>query len=150
MNNQLPHRIAAGGIIIHNDSVLLVRYSKQFLQAPGGGIEENESLHDTVIRECYEETGIIIKPKQLFVSELIIVARKCTVQKSWFICEYVSGTPTITNETTEEGIVETAWFTQESLKHEKVFPSILKKMPFLKILAYSGPAFIPPIRTSSS
>ena len=38
---------------------------------PGGGIEENVSLEDCLVREIEEETGLVIKPnaiKRMWIS----------------------------------------------------------------------------------
>ena len=144
MKQTLYHRIASGAIVIHKDSVLLVRYPEQYLVAPGGGIELNESLEDAAVRECAEETGVIIKPIRLIVSELMTTS-KYLMQKNWFICKYVSGTPSVTEESKIEGITEVGWFTAKALKNEKVFPSIFKTMSFSDMIEYEGSPIIPPL-----
>ena len=148
MKQTLFHRIASGAIVIHKDSVLLVRYTEQYLVAPGGAIELNESLEEAAVRECAEETSVIIKPIRLIVSELMTTS-KYIMQKNWFICKYVSGTPSITEESKIEGIIEVDWFTEEALKNEKVFPSIFEVMSFSDIIKYEGSPIIPPLRKAN-
>ena len=58
----LPHRIAAGAIVVRDDMVLLLRYRDPgggtYLVAPGGGVLEHESVADAAVRETFEETGV--------------------------------------------------------------------------------------------
>ena len=57
----LPHRIAAGAVVIHQQRVLLVRYAPSsggtYLVAPGGGVQDAEPLAQAAVRETLEETG---------------------------------------------------------------------------------------------
>lgn len=56
---------AASGLVVHDGKVLLIRRGKEpykgFWSLPGGGIEDGERLRDTVKREVFEETGLIVK-----------------------------------------------------------------------------------------
>lgn len=62
----MEKRISARGIIIDNDSVILMfrrRISedgkvKEYYVLPGGGVEENETLEEAVMREMEEEFGV--------------------------------------------------------------------------------------------
>lgn len=59
-------RITARGIIIENDYVYLMHRKRinsdgtirEYYVIPGGGVEENETLEETVIRELQEEFSI--------------------------------------------------------------------------------------------
>ncbi|PHM38989.1 NUDIX hydrolase [Xenorhabdus mauleonii] len=74
-NSTAPIRISAKAIIIHNDQILLVRYqsdSDEWYTLPGGGQLFGETLAQTLIRECIEETAYKIEPERLvFVREYI-------------------------------------------------------------------------------
>ena len=53
----------AGIIIIHKNSILLVRQyrlltNQQSLEVPGGGVDDGETPEEGAIRECLEETGM--------------------------------------------------------------------------------------------
>lgn len=66
MNNQhpIPARICptAGGFLVHDHKVLLVKHKKLgFWLAPGGHIEEGELPHEAAEREVYEETGVRVE-----------------------------------------------------------------------------------------
>lgn len=51
------NRKAARGIIRKGDKYLMIRGNCGDIKFPGGGVEEGESLTETLIREVREETG---------------------------------------------------------------------------------------------
>ena len=58
-----PPRTAVRAVILHQDRLLLVNaYAGRtdLWCAPGGGVEAHASLHDNLIREVFEETGLTI------------------------------------------------------------------------------------------
>ena len=57
------------GIVI-KDGKILLSYEKNIDQylIPGGGIEEGESLVDCCIREIIEETGVVVEPKEHYLT----------------------------------------------------------------------------------
>lgn len=124
----LPHRIAAGAIVVNRGKVLLVRYADAhgggLLVSPGGGVEENEGLAEAAIRETREETGVTVAAERLLAVEHLIGARYMMC-KLWFLCAYVSGEARVTEAAAKEGITQVAWFSREDLAREMFFPSIL-------------------------
>ena len=59
-------REAVRSVIIKDGKVALVKSLKEnHYKFPGGGIEENETHIDTLIRETKEETGLVIKPSTI-------------------------------------------------------------------------------------
>ena len=52
-------RPAVRGIILRDEMILLIRTAKGDLKFPGGGLEENETLEEALIREIREETGYV-------------------------------------------------------------------------------------------
>lgn len=61
-------RISAHAVIGNNkNNILLLKqtYTDKHWGLPGGSPEKNESIHDTLIRECHEELGCEIKIKYL-------------------------------------------------------------------------------------
>lgn len=57
-------REAVRAVIVKDGAIALVKSLKEnYYKFPGGGIEENESHIDTLIRETKEETGLIIRPE---------------------------------------------------------------------------------------
>ena len=70
-------REAVRAVIIKNGKVALVKSLKEsHYKFPGGGIEENESHIDTLIRETKEETGLVIKSSTIKECGLIHEIRK--------------------------------------------------------------------------
>lgn len=64
-DNKYNKRFASRGILIKNNKILLTK-SKKYgeYKIPGGGIEENETIIEALIREVHEETGYrVIKDK---------------------------------------------------------------------------------------
>ena len=59
-----PIRLAARGILLHDNRLLLVNAYKgrgDLWCAPGGGAEPHASLPDNLAREIHEETGLTVK-----------------------------------------------------------------------------------------
>lgn len=59
-----PIRIRAAGLIVHDDHILLNRFSKegidQYYNIVGGGLESGEQLRQAVQREVMEECGLTV------------------------------------------------------------------------------------------
>jgi len=123
-----PHRIAAGAIIIKEEKILLVRYRDSqggsFLVGPGGGLEDDENVIQAVVRETKEETGLTVRPGRILAIEDLMCSHFKMI-KVWMVCEIVEGEIQKTKDAEIEKIIETAWFTKDQLKSEKVFPPFL-------------------------
>jgi 8-oxo-dGTP pyrophosphatase MutT (NUDIX family) len=124
-----PHRIAAGGIILKENSILLVRYgtgSDSYLVGPGGALEDSENVEQAIVRETMEETGITVRPlKVLWIEDLDCSRYK--MSKTWMLCEVINGAPTRTAGAKIEGITDVRWFRKDELSNELVFPPPIKK-----------------------
>lgn len=123
-------RICASGIIFDQDKVLLVRYQNtksSFLVGPGGGVLPEEDLLAGLKREVLEETGLHVKPGKIVLIEDLLT-NKYRIIKIWFLCTLVAGQICETEEAKIEGITEVAWFSKDQLKHETVYPEILKNV----------------------
>ncbi len=61
--------VGAGGIVVRDNRVLLVRRGREPLKGqwsiPGGLIDVGETLREAVIREVKEETGLDVEPVEL-------------------------------------------------------------------------------------
>lgn len=125
----MQHRIAAGGVVIDGDRLLLVRYANNsggsYLVCPGGRVDGDESMIDAVHREVMEETGLEVRASRLLMIEDII-ARRFRMKKSWFLCSVIGGAVQPTQGAADEGIIEAGWFRRGELNSETVFPSIVK------------------------
>jgi len=62
-----PFSIGVGGIVIHEERVLLVKvtYGHQGWILPGGYVRPTETIGDAVKREVLEETGLLAEPLEL-------------------------------------------------------------------------------------
>ena len=63
---------SAMAVVIYHDKILTTNeciYGKETLSLPKGHKEENETILETAIRECFEETNIVITKDDL-VTEL--------------------------------------------------------------------------------
>ncbi|WDV47999.1 NUDIX domain-containing protein [Clostridiaceae bacterium M8S5] len=83
----------ARAIIIVNNKLALIKRVKStesneitYFVFPGGGVKENESSKECVVREVYEELGIIVEVIELYHT------LSCEGYKEYFyICEHKSG-----------------------------------------------------------
>jgi 8-oxo-dGTP pyrophosphatase MutT (NUDIX family) len=119
------HRISAGGIIIRDDSILLVRYraadGSSYLVGPGGALKREENAVQAIIRETMEETGVTVRPyRVLWIEDLQCSQFK--MSKTWMLCDVVSGNVLPTAGAKAEGIIEAGWFKRSQLDNEVVFP----------------------------
>ena len=104
------HIVAAAGYVQDkNGNMLLVKTHHRGWDTPGGQIEVGENIEEGLLREILEESGITATIRSL-VSVYSNVG-----QHTWhdgvthvptklmldFICDYVSGQPTPSNETSE-------------------------------------------------
>ncbi len=89
--------IRAVGILIKSNKILLIhrtREGKEFWVLPGGGVEKNEKVEDTVVREIKEEAGIKSEiVKLLYTHEYSDIGN----QQFFYLCKYISGTPKLGN-----------------------------------------------------
>ncbi|MFZ5425006.1 MAG: NUDIX hydrolase [Patescibacteria group bacterium] len=89
-------KISARGIVIKDNAVLLMYREKKgakYYSIPGGKVEPNETLENTVIRELLEETCIKVKPLKL----LGTFTHTSGKEQNLFLCEYISGEVTLGN-----------------------------------------------------
>ncbi|MEW6358711.1 MAG: NUDIX hydrolase [Planctomycetota bacterium] len=120
-----PHRIAAGAIILKDDTILLVRYGAtgdgSFLVGPGGALDLGENAAQAIIRETMEETGVIVQPRKVLWVEDLQCSR-FKMCKTWMLCDIVSGDVMRTDGARAEGITEAGWFKKDQLMKEVVYP----------------------------
>ena len=65
-NGSVGRRPSVRGIIIRNGQIAMLHSRKyNYYKLPGGGIEPEETLEDTLIREVREESGLIVKPETI-------------------------------------------------------------------------------------
>lgn len=91
-----PVRLAVRALILHRDRLLLVNaYGggvSDLWCAPGGGVNAHQSLHDNLIREVAEETGLRVAVGELaLVNEFHDPARDFHQVDLFFRCTIVQG-----------------------------------------------------------
>lgn len=128
------HRISCGALVLDaQERVALVRHVKpgvyDFLVAPGGGLDGEESLEDAARREAREEAGLEIGALRLVAVEHLIGRASGTCQvKHWFFGRLNEAGPALGGDDAlrrREGIVEAGWFARADLVGKTVFPPIL-------------------------
>ncbi len=92
----MKREFSAGGVLVKEGKVLLIKNPSDVWSFPKGIVEEGESPEDTAIREVYEEAGVRGK----IISELgevvyWYVREGERIRKSvlYYLMEYVEGEP---------------------------------------------------------
>ena|SRR5687768_1950284 len=141
-------RTAARAIIQRDGKLLVIRYRDaqgDFFSFPGGAQRHGESLHEAVVREVAEETGMVIRPGALrCVRECRGSDQSRSLPSDWhsveifFECELAGehGEPT----ELDPGQAEALWLTISELRQRCFFPAALleglasgEPMPYLGI-----------------
>ena len=92
------HIVAVGGFVTNEQGQVLMIKSPRYgdWEFPGGQVEESETLTHALEREVFEETGITVSVKSLV--GVYSNTRKPSIVNMDFICEYISGEPRTSNE----------------------------------------------------
>jgi mutator protein MutT len=100
-NNNPMHIVAAGGFVTNSHGQVLLIKSPRYSdwEFPGGQVEEGETIPHALEREVFEETGITVRLKSLV--GIYSNTRKPSIVNMDFICEYISGEPTTSVESTQ-------------------------------------------------
>jgi mutator protein MutT len=91
--------VGVAAVVVREGSVLLVRRGKEPLRGrwslPGGAVERGETLHEALVRELREETGLIVRPLELLTVVDRIERADGRVSYHYvivdYLCEPVSG-----------------------------------------------------------
>ena len=140
-------RLAVRSLILLDDRLLMVNAwpggKSDLLCAPGGGVEIHGSLHDNVMREVYEETGLTIAVGEVaMVNEFHDPERPFHQVDVYFRCALVAGDP-YGNWTDPEGVVtERHWLTRPELERRRYKPDSLPEVAWN---AGGQPAFYDPL-----
>lgn len=125
------HFISVAGLVYKEDKVLLIKSNHRGWEIPGGVVETGEDLLDGLKREIFEESGIVAEPEKL-----VGIYQRLNTKEGYgplegmilppvvnltFICKYVDGKETISDESIEVG-----WFTLDVAK-EKITDINIKK-----------------------
>ncbi len=88
-----------GAVVLHEGRVLLIRRGNEPLRGrwliPGGTVELGETLEEAVVREVEEETGLVVRPREVVLVFDRILREATEVRYHYvivdYLCEYVSG-----------------------------------------------------------
>lgn len=131
MKHRSP-RLAARALILHEDRLLLVNAypsgRSDLWCAPGGGVEVGTSLHDNLIREVHEETGLTIAvgPPAL-VNEFHDPASGFHQVDLFFRCTITSGTLDPNWRDPARVVTERRFFTRADLSSIRFKPDSLPR-----------------------
>ncbi|MCL2363091.1 MAG: NUDIX hydrolase [Defluviitaleaceae bacterium] len=136
------HIVAATGYVFNErDELLMVKLHHRGWDATGGQVEVGESIEEGVLREIMEESGITATVRSLvgvYSNVGVNVAHDGVTPVPTklileFICDYVSGEPTTSDENNE-----TKWVPRgEALA---LVTSPARRSAFEKMLAFDGRA----------
>lgn len=116
-----------------NDKLLITKRAfepqKGMLDLPGGFVDMNESLEDSVKREMMEETGIVVKPQQWLFSQpnkYIYSGMDIFTEDSFFLCSAES----LDNLHPTDDVSEIFWVSLDNLYPEQFgLTSIRQALP---------------------
>ena len=91
--------MGVGGVVLIDGRVVLIRRGKEPLRGrwviPGGTVELGETLQEALVREMQEETGILVRPREVVLVFDRIQREGPSVEYHYVIidyaCDYVSG-----------------------------------------------------------
>jgi mutator protein MutT len=91
--------VGVGGVVLIGGRVVLIRRGKEPLRGrwviPGGTVELGETLQEALVREMQEETGIVVRPREVVLVFDRIERQGPSVEYHYVIidyaCDYVSG-----------------------------------------------------------
>jgi 8-oxo-dGTP diphosphatase len=144
-NTNYPmHIVAAGGLVMNSQGQVLLIKSPRYgdWEFPGGQVEEGETIPHALEREVFEETGIFVQVKSLV--GIYSNTRKPSIVNLDFICEYVSGEPKISIESTAVEWVDR----EEALSHvkrEAIYKRLKNMLEFSGEITYRA-YFVDPTR----
>lgn len=125
-------RLAVRAVIVREGRLLLVNAypgnRSRLWCAPGGGVEKHQSVHDNLVREVREETGLEIVPGRLLaVSEFHDPPRGFHQVELFYRAEAV-GDVTLDDP---EGVVNRhVWATEAEVAELHVKPDVLRRIAF--------------------
>jgi ADP-ribose pyrophosphatase YjhB (NUDIX family) len=128
-------RYRAAAIIIENDSILLAsNENSDYYYSVGGGVHMGETAEQAVIREVYEETGVIYEVDRLaFIHENffdgngIIEGKKCHEIAFYFLMK-PRGTQEINSHSyCAEGKEYMTWIPIKELHKYKAYPIFFRE-----------------------
>ncbi|MEJ6394059.1 NUDIX hydrolase [Gymnodinialimonas sp. 2305UL16-5] len=141
-----PIRLAVRGLLLVDNRLMLVNAwpggTSDLLCAPGGGVEPHSSLHDNLIREFHEETGLDVSVGPVcLVNEFHDPPRDYHQVDIYFRVTLVAGNP-LQDWTDPEGIVtERYLLSRDELATRRVKPDSLADVTWGTGVSADGSTF---------
>ncbi len=134
-------RLAARAVIVEDNRLLLVNAvadaGSTLWCAPGGGVETGASLPDTLIREVYEETGLVIEVGgPCLVNEFHAPERGFHQVEVFFRCRIVTGALDAHWRDPEGIVTRRRWVARAEMAMLRVKPDSLARVAFDGGFAY--------------
>jgi len=127
----MKHRIGAGGLVVRDGRLLLVRHFEpgklDFWVPPGGGVEGSEGALRGAEREVFEETGLKVRAERLaYIQEL--AAADYYLCKFWVVCVDDGAPLSLANRMPDErtSLVEAKFFSWAELQQVEAVPFLLE------------------------
>jgi len=134
------HIVAAGGYVFDKSgNILIVKTKNRGWDCPGGQIEIGENIEEGVLREIREESGIKASVRclvgiysnvgqHLHYDGVTLVPTKVMLD---FICDYIDGEPTTSNETSD-----VMWVSKNKVLKYITTPSV--RLRFKNVIEFNG------------
>ena len=142
----MPIRSTVKALIIKDNKILLNRCREDrfgdYFSLPGGGQNQCETLHETVVRECLEETGYHVKPIR-FAALCEVISTDDHRMYHVFICELIDNRQSISTEK-DVAQVGTEWVDIEQVSDApktRLFPTAVSDN-LREILDGTAPIFL--------
>jgi len=143
--------VGVGAVLIHEGRVLLIRRGKEPLRGrwvvPGGTVELGETLEEALVREIQEETGLLVRPRQVVAVFDRIQRVADRVDYHYvivdYLCDYVAGEARAGSDAEAVALVAPADLPAYDLP-EKALEVVLDG--FRRVEAQSGPGLAPRTR----
>ncbi|HBB04983.1 MAG TPA: ADP-ribose pyrophosphatase [Firmicutes bacterium] len=125
--------------LFKNDAILLVHENNGTWALPGGWCDVDQSIASNTVKEVKEETGLFVKAKRLIaiedwrkhnVTNYVYGVLKCFV-----LCEYLEGSFSPNNETTE-----TSFFKEDELPSNLAKEKTTKGQILMCFRSYRNPS----------
>jgi 8-oxo-dGTP diphosphatase len=131
-------RNSAKAIIIENDRILVMRGRDKdgdWYLLPGGGQKSNESLEETLIRECQEEIDVHIDVGPLrFIREYFSNNHEFAEQDKdihqiefMFICKLKSGSIPRNGSVPDKAQIGVEWLQVKELEKYRLYPQKMRR-----------------------
>ena len=132
-------RISNKAIIIRGGKVLLTlnkNNNEEFYCLPGGGQDHGETVHQSLVRECIEETGVNIKIGELlYIRDYIAKNHEFTATDSgahqvemMFLCKVINDENLGKISVPDNWQTGVRWIEIENLSKIKIYPDALKQL----------------------